>query len=149
MSTELDPVDAAFDLLDGEELAFQTVPDVFRWHDVDESERGPGQGQAPHLYVWQPTGGPIERFSADGVLLHHPNEAVEVWAYSLVESEVKQLAEEVVNFFAEFMDNQMQETAFADIQPVNKEDLRSQTSRARTEHYIYRVEIQLERLRAV
>lgn len=151
-TTQTDPVDAIQDLLDGAPTSTWGTtqdPDVFRWDEVAQTERGPGQGQPPHLYVWQPTGGPIERFSADGVLLWEPDSPVEVWAYSLDEIDTKTLAQDVINFIDDYLDDQEENTPFVDIQPTMVEDFREQKVTRRTDHYVYRVEIMLESFRDV
>lgn len=150
-TTDTDPVDAIVDLLDGAPSAtWDTAdPTVLRWHDRTESERGPGQGQAPHLYAYQPAGGPIERFSADGALLWEPDAPVEVWVYSLDESDTKTLAQNVIDFLDDYLDDQEANTPFVDIQPTSVEDFREQKLTQRTEHFTYRVEVALESFRDV
>lgn len=151
-TTKDDPVDAIHDLLQNAGTSVWNTtqdPTVHRWHDRAEGERGPGDGQPPELYVWQPSGGPIERFTADGALLWEPGAPVEVWAFSLDESEVKTLTDDVINFIDDYLDDQEQNTPFVDIQPTSVEDFREQKPRRVTDHYVYRVLVDLERFRDV
>lgn len=141
-------IEAIQDLLqEAESTVWSTEdPAVFKWHDRAQSERGPGQGMPPELYISQLTGNPRERISADGVLsLEEPT--VEVWVYSLNESETRQLARDVISYLEEFTANQEENLPFVDVYPSNIEDYREQKLRQVTDHFIYEVEISMEALR--
>ena len=141
------PIEAIQDLLEQADSSVWSTddPDVFKWWDIAQSERGPGQGQPPRLFVSQLTGAPIDRISADGVLLQE-EPTVEVWVYTLSESETAQLARDVIQFTSAFMDNQEQNLPFVDVVPSNVEDFRHQKMRQVTNHFVYQVEIQMEAL---
>ena len=121
------------------------TPEVYLWEERSQDERGPGQGMPPELYVSQLTGGPIERISADGVLFRE-TPTCEIWVYSLDDTETAQLARDVISYMSEFMDNQEANSPFVDMQPSNVEDYREQKLRKVTQHYIYEVEIEMEKL---
>ena len=152
-TNEQPPVEAIQDLLQQADTSVWNTadPNVYKWWDRAQSERGPGQGQPPELYVSSLTGAPIERISADGALLQE-EPTVEIWVYTLSqadgsgEEECAQLARDVIQFMSEYMDNQEANGPFVDIVPSNVEDFREQKLRQKTDHFVYQVEISLERL---
>ena len=148
LTGESAPVEAITELLEGAEQfgVWNTAdPNVYKWWDRSQSERGPGQGQPPELYVSSLTGAPIERISAEGALLQE-EPTVEIWVYTLSESDTAQLARDVIQFMSEYMDNQEKQSPFVDIVPSNVEDFREQKLAQHTDHFVYQVEISLERL---
>lgn len=145
---ETTPVEAIADLLtNADTTAWNTTQDpaVFKWWDREQSERGPGQGMPPELYVSSLTGAEINRMSADGALLQE-EPTVEVWVYTLHESDTAQLARDVIQFLSEYMDDQEQRGPFVDVVPSNVEDFREQKLRQKTDHFVYQVEVECERL---
>ena len=147
-TNEQPPVEAIQDLLQQADTSVWNTaddPNVYKWWDRAQSERGPGQGQPPELYVSSLTGAPIERISADGALLQE-EPTVEIWVYTLSESDTAQLARDVIQFMSEYMDNQEANGPFVDIVPSNVEDFREQKLAQHTDHFVYQVEISLERL---
>jgi len=147
-TNEETPVEAIADLLEQATTSTWNTtqdPAVYKWWERSQSERGPGQGQPPELYVSSLTGAPIDRISADGALLQE-EPTVEVWVYTLSESDTAQLARDVIQFMGEYMDDQEQNGPFVDVVPSNVEDFREQKLRQKTDHFVYQVEISLERL---
>lgn len=146
-TSEQTPVRAIQDLLrNADETTWSTeTPEVYLWEERSQDERGPGQGMPPELYVSQLTGAPLERFSADNdLLLDEPT--CEIWVYSLDSTETEALARDVISYMSAFMADKMEHSEFTDIVPSNVEDYREQKLRKVTQHFIYEVEIQMERL---
>jgi len=76
------------------------------------------------VYIWQPVDGEIERVTADGDLLFREN-TVEVWVYVLEDKQrAVQLRKDILQFFADYIDDNKANTRFNDIQPVNDMDNR-------------------------
>lgn len=146
-TSEETPVEAIQALLVGADASTWTgdTPDVFAWWERAQTERGPGQGQPPELYVSQLTGAPIQRLSADNALLQE-EPVVEIWVYSLSEGVTAQLARDVIQYMSEFMDDQAQHLPFVDVVPSAVEDFREQKVRRQTDHFVYQVEVSMERL---
>lgn len=120
------------------------IPDFYLWQEISQQERTPGETQPPRIYVYQPTGAPLERLTASNeLLIEEP--AVEIWVYSLSHSDTATLARDLINYFGEFMSDNYQKTAFADIVPSVHEDFRESKIAERTEGYVYMVEVQIQR----
>ena len=120
------------------------TPDVFLWQEKSQKERGPGQVQNPHLYVWQPTGAPLERLTAENSLLVE-EPTVEIYVYSLDASITAQLSRDLIQYLSEFMSEGYNNTEYADIVPTVQEDFREQKITQQTDHYIYMVECEIQR----
>lgn len=146
-TTESEQVEAIVDLLMGASSSVWTLddPTVWTWWDRSQSERGPGQGQPAELYAWAPGGFELSRVSADGDVLDETG-AVEVWAYTLDEAATAQYARDVIQFISQYIDSNEQFSEFRDIQPSAVEDFREQKLRDITDHFVYNVEIQMQRL---
>lgn len=145
-TSDVKPAEAVRDLLESADSSVWTgdTPDVFLWWEREQNERGPGEGQAPHLYTWQPTTASLERVSADNTLLTE-EPTVEVYIYSLSESTTGQLSRDVINYLSEFMSDNYNNSEFADLQPTNVEDFREQKITQKTDQYVYTVECQIQR----
>lgn len=145
-TTEVTPTEAIAELLSTADASVwsTTTPSVFEWWERSQSERGPGDGMPPELYVWQPTGASLERFSADGDLLVE-SPTVEIYVFTLSEADTRVLARDVIKYLSEFMSDNYQNSEYADIQPTAVEDFREQKMTAKTNHYVYTVECDIER----
>lgn len=144
------PVQVIIDLLQNADTGEWTPtqdPVVKNYWDDTQSERGPGDGQPPILYVWSPTGSTLERFSVDGDDFER-NDTVEVQAWSLVESETVGLQEDVIDILSQYLDDNETETPYTDVAPVGAEDFREQTPARSTSHYIMSVEVETTDLEA-
>lgn len=146
-TTEVNPSEAIKELLETADTSVWDTtqdPDVYLWQEISQSERTPGQGQPARIYTLQPTGAPLERLTADNeLLIEEP--AVEIWIYSLSESDTATLARNVISYFGEYMSDKYQNTEFADIVPSVQEDFRESKIAERTEGYVYMVEVQIQR----
>lgn len=144
------PVNAVYDILDGTAATEWTLqaPAVFKWHERSERERGPGQGQPTELHLWMPTGTDISRLTADKETLQEISQ-VEIHVMSLVESETINYARDVIQILSTYMDEQQTNTNYVDFEPSAVEDFREAKISERTDHFVYVVECELERLTKV
>lgn len=118
-----------------------TTPTVKNYWDDAQSERGPGADQPGILYVWSPTGSTLDRFSADGDRFDR-SDTVEVQAWTLDETETRQLQGDVVDILSQYLDDNETETPYTDVAPVNTEDFREQKQARTTDHYVMSVEVE-------
>jgi len=150
ITTATQPVQAIIDLLENADSTEWTPtqdPVVKNYWNDSQSERGPGDGQPPILYVWSPTGPTLDRFSVDGDDFQR-NDTVEVQAWSLVESETVGLQEDVIDILSQYLDDNETDTPYTDVAPVGAEDFREQTPARSTQHYVMSVEVETTDLEA-
>jgi hypothetical protein len=143
MSTSADHhVQAIIDLLDAADDTewTPTTPDVFRYWDRAQSEKGPGADQPAHLYVWSPTSSSLEQFSMDGTRFDR-TDAIEIQIWSLDETEPRQLQDDVVAICSQYLDDNRVRTPYSTVEPTGVNDFREQKTARRTEHYVMSVEI--------
>ena len=147
-SSESDPVDAVFDLLDQQPTeAWSTTDDptvLYNW-DRAFSEKGPGDDQPPELYVWSPIDGTIDQLTADGAYTNESH-TVEVQVWALQQAVVATLMRDLIHIFGEYMDNQQTATEFITLPPSSVRDLRSDAVRRQTSHYLATVEVEPRKL---
>lgn len=137
-------VQAIIDLLENATTGEWTPaqdPNVHRYWDHAQSERGPGADQPAILYVWSPTGSTLDRFAMDGDRFDR-SDTVEVQAWSLDETTTEQLQADMVNIIGLYIDDNETNTPYTDVQPVNTEDFREQKPARTTDHYVMSVEIE-------
>jgi len=143
-------VETIYDILDGYSWSLTDPQVKYHW-DVPQSHKGPGQGQAPEIYVFSPTDDSIEKFSADG---QHTDETqtVLVEIYVLKDDSnptvIKQYARETVEILQDYYDNNKVGTNFTDIEPVNQADFRAQSSARQSDYFIHTVEVDARKIEA-
>jgi len=140
--TSSEPVETVQEILAGQPDAKWTdkSPTVlFNW-DRAFSEKGPGQGQPPELYVWSPIDASLSQLTADGDYLEEDH-TVEVQCWSLSESATWQLARDTIQIFGDYLDNQQGVSDFLTLPPTASTDLRADKQARRTEHYVATIEI--------
>jgi hypothetical protein len=120
-------------------------PTVKHYWDDAQGERGPGASQAPILYVWQPTGSTLDRFSMDGTRFDR-GDTVEIQVWSLDEGRAVQVQRDVTDFISEYLDDNAVQTPASDIAPVTEDDFREQNPARKTDHYVMSVEIEIRGL---
>jgi hypothetical protein len=142
-----DPVEVIVQLLNiASDSSFTTQrPQVKRYFDDAPSERGPGAGQPPVLYVWSPTSATIDRHSMDDQQFNRAN-TLQVLAMSLDEQSVIQLQSDVVDIISRFLSDNRQTTPFIDVAPTQASDFRRQTSARKTDHHVSRVTVETTNL---
>jgi len=141
-------VQAIIDLLEAatdSEWTPTNTPNVRRYWDDAQAERGPGSDQPAILYVWSPTGTSLERFSADGDDFRK-QDSIEVQAWSLDATESRQLQTDVTDILSQYLDDNKTATPYTDVAPVAQEDFREQKPARTTDHYVMSVEIETDGL---
>ena len=106
----------------------------------------------PAIYVHSSGEEGLNRFSADrGTLEETETVLASVWVLGNSKREARKRARQyrnaVVRIFKSYMNDNFRDTEFHNIEPVNATDFRSQHIPRQTDHYIYTVEIEAERLR--
>jgi hypothetical protein len=142
-----DPVEVIVQLLNiASDSSFSTQrPQVKRYFDDSPSERGPGAGQPPVLYVWSPTSATLDRHSMDDQQFNRAN-TLQVLVMSLREEEAIALADDVVTILSQFLQDNRGTTPFNDLAPVQSSDFRRQTSARKTDHFVTRVTVETTNL---
>jgi len=140
--TSSEPVETVQEILsDYPDTAWSNeTPNVFFNWEQSFSEKGPGQGQPPELFVWSPVDADITQLTADGQYLEEDH-TVEVQCWTLNESKTWQLARDVIQIFGEYLDNQQGVSDFLTLPPTSSSDLRADKQARRTEHYVSLVEV--------
>jgi len=145
--TSTEPVETVQEILDDYPDTAWTVntPTVlFNWERAF-SEKGPGQGQPPELYVWSPIDASLSQLTADGDYLEEDH-TVEIQCWTLNESETWQLARDTIQIFGDYLDNQQGVSDFLTLPPTASTDLRADKQARRTEHYVATVEVSPRKL---
>ena len=106
----------------------------------------------PTIYVHSAGEGGLSRFSADrGTLEESETVLASVWVLGdskrQARKNARQYRDAVVRIFKSYMNDNFRDTEFHNIEPVNATDFRSQHNPRDTDHYIYTVEIETERLK--
>jgi hypothetical protein len=136
-------VQAIIDLLEAatdSEWTPTTTPNVRRYWDDAQSERGPGADQPAILYVWSPTGTPLEQFSRDATQ-YDKTDTVEIQAWSFDATESRQLQTDVTRILSKFLDDNKDNTPYNTVRPTGQEDFREQKPARTTDHYVMSVEV--------
>lgn len=119
---------------------FGQAPNIRRYWDDAQSERGPGAGQPAVLYVWSPTGTTLDQFSRDGTR-YDQTDTVEIQAWSLDGTESQRLQTDVTRILSKYLDDNRVNTPYSTVKPVGQEDFREQTPARKTDHYVMSVEV--------
>lgn len=147
VTAETHHVDAIFDLLQQAEDfgLWTTTPEIYKYWTHSQSERGPGAGMPPYLYLWSPTTSTLDRFSVDtDDYLRQDTLIVQQW--SLNETEARQLQSDTARVLSQFLDDNSVNTPYTDVQPVGLDDWREQKPARTTEHYVMGVELETTEL---
>lgn len=123
---------------------------------IEFSEDVPHKGKEnyPDPAIYVATGGSdtVERFSADGdSLQERKTVSLDIWVLdSCNEQTPASIAEEyrrrVINILSAYMNDNFARTEFHNIEPVESTDFRQEHVARQTDHYIYTVEVETERL---
>lgn len=145
VSDATDPTDAVIDILvdsDTSEWSFPK-PSIERYEDVPVKSRE--NAQADYLYVHSPTEMTLERFSADPVVQTEDGSA-QILVYALAEARARQHARDSVTILRGYMNDNYAATEYHDIEPTAIIDNRAQKIARQTDHYIYAVDVEMERI---
>jgi hypothetical protein len=136
-------VQAIIDLLDAADATdwpSDTPPDIYRYWDIAQAEKGPGADQPPHLYVWSPTTSTKERFSMD-TEDYDRTDAIEVQAWALDATVVKDYQQAAAGVLEAYLDDNKTETPYQTVDPVGENDFREQKTTRQTDHFVMSIEI--------
>ena len=150
-TTSTDPKQAAIDIIKA----------IGKWPGdtplVKPSEQVPHKTKEntlqPAVYIHKPTVGEIERFSADRLdTVETETVNLTIWILEGTnntnpETLARQYRTTLVNLFSEYMNDNFKRTEFHNIEPTGSTDFRQEHIARQTDHYIYTVEIETERLR--
>lgn len=115
-------------------------PNVHRYWDVAQSEKGPGADQPDEIYVWSPTSTDLEQFSIDGDKFDQ-TDGIEVQIWSLDDVAVRQLQSDVTEILSGYLDDNAVATPYSTVKPTAENDFREQKMAQSTDHYIMSVEL--------
>jgi len=118
-----------------------TSPDIFRYQDRAQSERGPGADQPPHLYVWSPTTSSLEQFTRDGTRFDR-SDVIYVLVYSFEEVESREYRDAAVEILSSFLDDNETETPYSTVEPTGLNDYREQKATRQTQHFVMGLEVE-------
>jgi IS1 family transposase len=143
-------VDTISEILDRDEISDyrNQDPTVLNYWDRTQQERGQGADQPAEIYLWEPAGEDIERFSLDNTSTQD-TASVEALVYSLDEQEVVEYAEDARSNIEQFFDDNKQASEWQTIEVTSVNDLREQTQRRNTDQYVVSLEIELEKINDV
>lgn len=124
-----------------------TTPRIREYWAHAQSERGPGQGQSPIVYVWSPTTSTLDRFSMDGTRFDQ-TDTIECQIWTLDESLSARLQSDVVHVLGKYLDDNRVNTPYSTVEPVGRSDFREQKPARDTRHYVMSVELEARGLSA-
>jgi len=145
VSDSTDPTDAVIDILvasDTSEWTF-SKPGIKRYEDI--SVKGRENTQSDTVYVHSPTELSLDRFSAEPADQTEEGNA-QILIYSLVENRAREHARDVVEIIRQYMNDNYDSTEFHNIEPTAIVDNRAQKVARQTDHFVYAVDIEMERL---
>jgi len=141
-----DPVDAFRTIL--QEVRSQayalTRPDVYAIWEVDPQQRL--NKPDPAVYIWSPTPGNFDRFSADGQLTTDTRN-VELLVMTLSESKTHRYTESIIDIVGDYVDDNADLTVYEDVDVDTVSDERGDKLFGETDHYINTIEFSTARLR--
>jgi hypothetical protein len=141
-------VEVVIELLQAEPDASYSIsgrPQIKSFQDDAASERGPGAGQPPVIYVHSPTGSTLERHSMDDQQFNKGNTA-RVQIFGLTETAVIDLQADVVRILSQFLQDNRQATPFNDLAPTQASDFREQKQARLTDHFVTQVTVETTNL---
>lgn len=108
--------------------------------------------RTPTIYAHKPTADTIDRFSSEG-LEYTEGETVELYIYILETNDetpprraAREYRNRVINALSAYLNDNYTRTEFLSIEPVGATDRRGQTTTRQTDHVVYTVEIETQRL---
>ena len=149
-SNDPQPVNAILELLQNSDPSVwpnSTKPTAKHYYADPQGDRGPAADQPPILYVWNPTDGDIESFSADNSF-QVENLAVEIQVWTLDESESTPYQRALAQFMSEYARDNYSRTDFHELAPNTQGDYRHETPARQTNHYVTTLEVSTSDLQA-
>lgn len=143
VSNATDPREAARDLLNGGVGWTYERPEIDLIEDVPPKARE--NRVDPAIYIYTSTEG-LDRFSANTDDLDETTTIrLDVWTLAGA-AQAKAYRDDIVNTFKQYMRDNYNRTEFLDIEPSDAVDVRQTKISRQTDHYIYSVELEFERL---
>jgi hypothetical protein len=126
-------------------------PLVEKWEDT--TMKGKQNASDTYIYVHKPEGDGIDRFSASGDLLNETDSIrLSVWYPGNVNDSpssdirAKAYRDNLIDLFRTYMNDNFQNSTFHNIEPTDATDFRHQAIARQTDHYIYGVTVETDRL---
>jgi hypothetical protein len=141
-------VEVVVDLLKAEPDSSYSIngrPKIKTFQDDAASERGPGAGQPPVIYVHSPTGSTLDRHSMDDQQFNQSNTA-RIQIFSLDEQAVLDLQDDVIEILSQFLQDNRNATPFNDLAPTQASDFREQKQARITDHFVTQVTVETTNL---
>jgi len=131
--TEDSTFDYTFDITFGGSDPIQ--PTILKWWDRPQSERGPGQGQPPEIYLYRDTTQTTERFSVDADNVIETG-SITLFVYSLSEEITHQYLQDAKRLLEEYMSDNYRGTNLHTIEPEESNDYRAEHLTQTTDHFV-------------
>jgi len=147
ITAETDPVDALTTILsESRSEFFTTKPEIYKLHETTPAGRENQRTDA--AYILESAGTELNRFGVTPGTQDAQTEdgQVQIYVYSLDNQSAKITAQEIVAYLREFLSDNYFGTNFLNIEPTNISDRRASSIARQTDHYVYVVDIQTERL---
>jgi len=147
ITSETDPVDALVEILTTRPSGtFSTLVEIYRLDETTPAGRQNEQTNA--IYVLESAGTDLNRFgiTPGGQDAQTADGQVQCYIYSLDETEAKTVAQEAVAYLRGFLSDNYEKSNFLNIEPTNISDRRASSIARQTDHYVYVLDIQTERL---
>ena len=143
VSSADNPVETILELLEANTNWSNSTPEIYRLDETTPKARENNQDDA--IYVRATASNELERFSADPQE-QTENAGVDILVYSLDESRAITLSQDLKRLFREYMNDNFEQTNWHDIEPTNVTDTRGSRIARQTNHYVFIVEVALERI---
>jgi hypothetical protein len=126
-------------------------PEIARWEETPMKAKQ--NASEPYIYVHKPAGGSIDRFSASGDLLNEMDTIqLSIWYPGDVDDtpssqlRAKRYRDNLIDLFRVYMNDNFSNTEFHNIEPTDASDFRHQNNSRQTDHYVYSVTVEADRL---
>jgi len=141
-----DPVDAFRTVLRNirEQDYNAPKPDIYAMWEVDPQQRL--KNPDPTVYVWSPTPGSLDRFSADGDLTTDER-TVELMVMTYDSALTHRYTESLIDIISNYVDDNANLTVYEDVDVDTVADERGDHIFGESDHYINTIEISTARLR--
>jgi len=127
------------------------TPEIAKWEDT--TMKGKQNALDTYIYVHKPEGDGIDRFSASGDLLNETDTIrMSIWYPGNVNDSpgsdirAKAYRDNLIDLFRTYMNDNFQNSTFHNIEPTDATDFRHQNIARQTDHYIYGVTVEVDRL---
>jgi len=146
-SSATEAVETIVDLLDGAPSGAwtNTTPDRVAKYQT-HAEKARMNYPNPALYIWSPVDASLDAFDAEYSRIDETR-TVEIQVWTLDDTETAQYHQDVIDFLAQYGNDNTDNTTFHRIRPTAADDLRSEHIVRQTDHYIATVTVELRNFR--